>query len=249
MSHPKHFTINKLAKKSGVSVRTIRYYVTEGLLPQSHGAGRGAYYDEAHLNRIYLIQRMQNEHKSLSLINGYLERMTDEDVQTGLTSRKLDRYLNSFDQAQAQMEDGTPGLETPLNFSDLVQVVDSDRLDSVPDHYEEYSQEKFFDAPTEPVGEQPAGAEDEDDYGDIDLGDLSPAELVAFRASSTKRRPAHPAEKKKQVPRLTRSSWHRYRINADVEIHIRRPLSVTDNKRLEKLLQSAVDLFFKNTHK
>jgi DNA-binding transcriptional MerR regulator len=54
--------IGELARRSGVSRETIHFYLREGLLPRSRKAGRNmAFYDEAHLERLLLIKRLQNE--------------------------------------------------------------------------------------------------------------------------------------------------------------------------------------------
>lgn len=54
------FLIGELAEKAGVSVRTIRYYVSEGLLPSPEIRGRYTVYDEDYLNRIRLIKRLKD---------------------------------------------------------------------------------------------------------------------------------------------------------------------------------------------
>jgi hypothetical protein len=40
-----------------------------------------------------------------------------------------------------------------------------------------------------------------------------------------------------------RAQWERIGLTPDVEIHVRRPLSREDNRRLEKLLEDARALF------
>ena len=57
----KYFNIDALAKRTGVSRRTIRYYVQRELLPKPEGGGRGHYYTTKHLERIKEIQRLQSE--------------------------------------------------------------------------------------------------------------------------------------------------------------------------------------------
>ena len=43
--------------------------------------------------------------------------------------------------------------------------------------------------------------------------------------------------------RATRSQWERYGFTADVELHVRRPVSREDNKRIERLLEAAREIF------
>ncbi len=40
-----------------------------------------------------------------------------------------------------------------------------------------------------------------------------------------------------------RSTWERHQLTADVEFHVRRPLSEDDNRRVRRLLAFATDLF------
>ena len=48
-------SIDELARSSELPVRTIRYYVAEGLLPGPGGRGKAATYGEDHLLRLRLI--------------------------------------------------------------------------------------------------------------------------------------------------------------------------------------------------
>ena len=54
----KYFNIETLAKKTGLTRRTIRYYVQRGLLQKPEGGGRGHYYTDYHLERIKEIKRL-----------------------------------------------------------------------------------------------------------------------------------------------------------------------------------------------
>jgi DNA-binding transcriptional MerR regulator len=62
------YSISQLADETGVTPRTIRYYVEIGLLAPPEGAGRGAAYTEEHLNRLQAIKRMQSARLSLEEI-------------------------------------------------------------------------------------------------------------------------------------------------------------------------------------
>ena len=61
--------------------RTIRYYITQKLLPrpESYEGGR-ARYSGQHLTRLLLIKKLQAEHHTLQRIAGVLETASDEDV-------------------------------------------------------------------------------------------------------------------------------------------------------------------------
>ena len=54
----------------GVSRRTVRYYVQEGLLPAPHGVGRGNHYGPEHLDRLLAVKAMQEKGWTLERIRG-----------------------------------------------------------------------------------------------------------------------------------------------------------------------------------
>jgi DNA-binding transcriptional MerR regulator len=68
-------TIDQLADRCGVSVRTIRFYAGKGLLPPPRLRGRLGLYGPDHLARLELISELSALGFSLSAIEGYLARM------------------------------------------------------------------------------------------------------------------------------------------------------------------------------
>ena len=67
------YGIRELVQASGVSRRTVRYYVQRGLLPPPEGAGRGHYYRPDHLERLLLIKEMQGRGLGLEEIRVRLD--------------------------------------------------------------------------------------------------------------------------------------------------------------------------------
>jgi DNA-binding transcriptional MerR regulator len=65
--------LTELADRAGVSVRTVRYYIQQGLLPKPEARGPGAHYKEEHLDRLLLIKRLQKEHLPLAEIRRAIE--------------------------------------------------------------------------------------------------------------------------------------------------------------------------------
>ena len=61
-------SLTDLAKKSGVPERTIRYYISRGLIPGPMRGGRGAEYTEEHLAGIQNVRRLQSGGMTLSEI-------------------------------------------------------------------------------------------------------------------------------------------------------------------------------------
>jgi len=70
METDRKYTIAELAGLTGVSRRTVRFYVQRGLVPAPLGAGRGHYYTEDHLTRIRAIRQLQEHGLSLEEIEG-----------------------------------------------------------------------------------------------------------------------------------------------------------------------------------
>jgi len=66
------YGIAELAALGGVSRRTVRYYVQEGLLPQPLGVGRGDHYGPAHLTQLLRVKGLQEQGRSLEEIRRLL---------------------------------------------------------------------------------------------------------------------------------------------------------------------------------
>ena len=64
---PRH-GIAELAELGGVSRRTVRYYVQEGLLPAPLGVGRGRHYGADHLERLLQVRHLQEQGLTLDEI-------------------------------------------------------------------------------------------------------------------------------------------------------------------------------------
>lgn len=78
---PAVFDLNELSDRAGVTPRTVRYYIQQGLLRSPGTTGPGARYDAGHLSRLQLIRRLQREHLPLSEIRRRLESLGDEEVR------------------------------------------------------------------------------------------------------------------------------------------------------------------------
>ena len=69
-------TVDELAARAGVTVRTIRFYSTRGLLPPpAIGPRRVGRYDQEHLSRLALIEELQHQGMTLAAIERYLQRL------------------------------------------------------------------------------------------------------------------------------------------------------------------------------
>lgn len=179
------FDLNDLCQQTGVTTRTVRYYVQQGLLP-SPGLGSGARYGQGHVSRLRLIRRLQNEHLPLAEIRRRLEGLDDGAVQALLEAR--------------------PPSEAAASTSavDYVRGVLGGR--------------------TAAPRATPA---------------LRPHPLLSSAAPlPPSQGPGRPVR-----PGAERAQWERIALTPDIEFHVRRPLSREDNRRLDRLLEKARELF------
>lgn len=68
-------TIDELSARTGLSVRTTRYYASLGLIPPPERRGRVAYYGAEHRARLELIRALQEHGFTLQAIERYLARL------------------------------------------------------------------------------------------------------------------------------------------------------------------------------
>ncbi|MFF5700971.1 MerR family transcriptional regulator [Streptomyces sp. NPDC012794] len=72
-------TVDELASRAGVTVRTVRFYSTRGLLPPPViGPRRVGHYGPEHLSRLALIEELQHQGMTLSAIQRYLDALPDD---------------------------------------------------------------------------------------------------------------------------------------------------------------------------
>lgn len=87
MLHAKYW-ISELADLSGVSPRTIRYYIEEGLLPSPEVQGKYAVFNEDYIYRLKLIKFLKDAFLPLREIKGLLDQW---DI------RQIHRKLSEFE--------------------------------------------------------------------------------------------------------------------------------------------------------
>ena len=77
---PYRYTMADLEAQTGVNARTIRYYITQGLLPPAHGRGPSATYDLGHLLRLRAIQQLKASYLPLDEIKSRLSDLGDDAI-------------------------------------------------------------------------------------------------------------------------------------------------------------------------
>ena len=77
MSDEPRYSLTELADLGGVTPRTVRYYLGQGLLPAVGPSGPGSKYGTTHLARLRLIRRLQAEHLPLAEIRRRLDDLDE----------------------------------------------------------------------------------------------------------------------------------------------------------------------------
>ncbi|MDH6139319.1 MULTISPECIES: MerR family transcriptional regulator [Kitasatospora] len=73
---PLRLTVDELAARAGVTVRTLRFYSGRGLLPPPElGPRRVGWYGAVHLDRLELIEELQRQGLTLAAIERYLAQL------------------------------------------------------------------------------------------------------------------------------------------------------------------------------
>lgn len=87
------YTIQDLSDQTGTTIRNIRYFTDQGLLPKPTLKGRQAYYTLEHLGRLNLINRLRHRHFPLDEIRTILYNLDAKGVQRLLQYQ--DNYLDA----------------------------------------------------------------------------------------------------------------------------------------------------------
>jgi Ca-activated chloride channel family protein len=175
------YTLQQLADEGGVTPRTVRYYIAQGLLA-SPGAGSGARYTDAHLERLRLIRQLQRNHLPLAEIRKQLDGRSALDyVQRVLNPRAEQSTFSEPPRAMFAL----PGAPATASVPPM------------------HSQTATLQAPARLVG--------------------PPVRQPAMQPD--------------------RSQWDRVALTPDVELHVRRPLTRDQNRRVDRLMALARELF------
>ncbi len=213
------YTISKLAEAGQVTVRTIRYYVAEALLPPPAGGGRAATYSQEHLDRLKLIKILKAEFLPLQEIATLL---------TGLDHQAVVELL-----AEKQQSEPPPS-PAPDSAKEYLQTLLNPA--AAPDQSGTLMRHKVGDRP---ANRRPLSRSSDTDVPGV-LRKSAPApEQPAFRANSrggdaTAETPAE----LQQSAEVTR--WQRVPITPDVELHIREgAVQGTLGQKIERLVKIA----------
>jgi DNA-binding transcriptional MerR regulator len=216
MSDDERYSLTELADLAGVTPRTVRYYLAQGLLPAVGQTGPGSKYDAGHLARLRVIRRLQAEHLPLAEIRRRLETLDDGEIR-----------------ALVDAGEPTPPTDTALEYLRNVLAGPPDVRPSRPAPA----------APAPSVGiagpppmSLPSMAPARDLIAEV-VPDYSSRAPVVAPAMAPAPTPAEPA-----VRPGDRSQWERIVLAPDIELHIRRPLPRAQNKQVDRLVTIAREL-------
>ena len=83
-------SLRELTDAAEVSVRTVRYYISEGLLPPPEGSGSASAYSGAHLDRLRLIHQLKEAYLPLKEIRRRLAGLDDDSIRAVLNGNSFD---------------------------------------------------------------------------------------------------------------------------------------------------------------
>jgi DNA-binding transcriptional MerR regulator len=67
------FSLRELVDSSGLSERTIRYYIQQGVIDPALGRGRSRYFTTSHLQQVEMVARMRKDRLSIDEIRQRLQ--------------------------------------------------------------------------------------------------------------------------------------------------------------------------------
>ena len=218
MPDDERYSLTELADLAGVTPRTVRYYLAQGLLPAVGQTGPGSKYDAGHLARLRVIRRLQAEHLPLAEIRRRLESLDDGEIRelvdagepTPPTDTALE-YLRNVLAGPPNVRPFHPTTAAPASAS-TVGLVERRPMSLL------------------------SGASARDPIAEVVPDDSSEAPVVS-QALTPAPTPAETA-----VRPGDRSQWERIALAPDIELHIRRPLPRAQNKQVDRLVTIAREL-------
>ncbi|HYN69399.1 MAG TPA: MerR family transcriptional regulator [Candidatus Eisenbacteria bacterium] len=243
------YTIADLARLTDVTPRTVRYYIAQGLLPAPGESGPGAHYGPAHLDRLQLIRRLQRQHLPLAEIRTRLGGLNDSEIAEALRSSEAQPAPDAgsaLDYIRTVLGSSASTRARPGPTQAIPAMPSSARPS--PTHPSP--------APPSPATPSPAiagppppaptatGLREAAPFALLSRAftraapavpsDSAPAEAAEPVAAAPPARAIEPPE-----PTIERSQWERLSLGPNVELHIRRPLSRLEQKRVDRLITIA----------
>lgn len=220
---PEGHSLTEVARIAGVTPRTVRYYIGQGLLRPAARTGPGATYDDDQVRRLMLIRRLQRQHLPLAEIRSRLAELNYAQVSELLAEPEPEPAASS---ALEYIRQHLTGATT--------QTSPSAKLPSTPT--------------SSPRGAMRylAGIHRSPDASAEPRRSAMPAfEPLVARPMAAAPAAAPPlgvrARQADEAAGEMRSTWERIELTPDIEIHVRRPLDRRGNRIVDQILTFARD--------
>jgi DNA-binding transcriptional MerR regulator len=113
----RRYTLEELARATGIEKRTIRSYMQQGLVRGPEAQGRKAFYTDDHLVRLKALRFLRHyENRSMDEIRGLLLAKRDEEVAD------LARRFDQMSQAKAGLVTGSPSASSALDYIESLRL-------------------------------------------------------------------------------------------------------------------------------
>ena len=105
-------SIDHLASLTGLTARTVRYYIQQGLVSRPQGAKRGAYYQRRHVEQLLLIRRWTDAGLSLERIRELVAGAPEDPPPRPAAPGTVEVWsrITVADGLEVQLEPGRAGL-------------------------------------------------------------------------------------------------------------------------------------------
>jgi DNA-binding transcriptional MerR regulator len=234
------YLIHEVAKKTGVSTRTIRYYISEGLLPPPTTRGRYAYYEPEYIDLIRLIRQLKDAYLPLKEIKMLINNITPDRIHDLLKSSETLRRLQQEVGFEAEAAD---------------ESVDDN---SAQGYINNVMQRRLVQRVSEEVGLYNRNMEEQEDPDEplmpLQSSSMSPLEKPAFIRQRTLAQSeegegieAQRDNKMKQSGtkenRNNANSWQRYEIIEGIEMNIRSDVENRFGGNMKDIITAIRQLF------
>ena len=121
---PERFSIDELSTLAGVTPRTVRYYLAEGLVDRPEGEKRGAHYLRRHLEQLLLIRRWTDAGLSLDRVRELIDGAPEDPAPRRAPPGSVEVWsrVTVADGLEVHVEPGRAGL-TPDQARSLIRGI------------------------------------------------------------------------------------------------------------------------------
>jgi len=121
---PERFSLDELSTLAGVTSRTVRFYIAEGLVDRPEGEKRGAHYLRRHLEQLLLIRRWTDAGLSLDRVRELIAGAPEDPAPRRAPPGSVEVWsrVTVADGLEVHVEPGRAGL-TPDQARSLIRGI------------------------------------------------------------------------------------------------------------------------------